>query len=54
MRRDCTVLRMAENGQKQSLAIYNFLARATRLYEQEVGKPKGYPLLRLYVRRWVR
>jgi len=34
--------------------IEKFLARAVRLYEQEQGEPFGFPLLGLYVRRWVR
>ena len=34
--------------------VENFLARATRLYEQEAGKSEGFPLLGLYMRRWVR
>jgi len=29
-----------------------FIEKATRLYEQEAGKPGGFPLLGLYVRRW--
>ena len=32
--------------------IEKFIVRATRLYEQEKGKPEGLPLLGLYVRRW--
>ena len=32
---------------------YWFLARATRLYEQEQSDPNGPPLLGKYVRRWV-
>jgi RNA-directed DNA polymerase len=34
--------------------VENFVARATRLYEQEAGKPEGFPLLGLYVQRWMR
>jgi hypothetical protein len=34
--------------------VKRFIEKATRLYEQEVGKPEGFPLLGLYVRRWVR
>jgi RNA-directed DNA polymerase len=29
-----------------------FIEKATRLYEQEKGKPEGFPELGLYVRRW--
>ena len=29
------------------------LTCATRLYEQEAGKPEGFPLLGLYMWRWV-
>jgi RNA-directed DNA polymerase len=31
-----------------------FMERATRLYEQEKGKPEGFPVLGLCVVRWVR
>ncbi len=31
-----------------------FVERATQLYEQERGKPGGFPALREYVRRWQR
>ena len=34
--------------------IEKFLARAVQLYEQEQEEPFGSPLLRLYVKRWVR
>jgi hypothetical protein len=34
--------------------IKRFIAKATRLYEQEKGNPEGFPLLGLYVLRWVR
>ena len=34
--------------------VGNFIARATRLYEQERENPQGYSRLGLYVRRWVR
>jgi RNA-directed DNA polymerase len=34
--------------------VENFIARATRLYEQERENPKGFSQLGLYVRRWVR
>jgi RNA-directed DNA polymerase len=34
--------------------LKRFVERATRLYEQERGKPEGFPLLGLYVRRWLR
>jgi len=34
--------------------VQRFVARATRLYEQERGKPEGFLLLGWYVRRWVR
>lgn len=34
--------------------IERFVARVTRLYEQERGKPEGFPLLGLYVGHWVR
>lgn len=34
--------------------VKRFIEKATRLYEQEVGKPECFPLLGLYVRRWVR
>ena len=33
--------------------IEKFLARAVRLYEQELEEPFGSPQLGLYVRRWV-
>jgi hypothetical protein len=33
--------------------IMRFLERASRLYEQERGKPGGSPLFEVYVRRWV-
>jgi len=33
--------------------VENFLARATRLYEQEREAPDGASMLGLYVRRWV-
>ena len=32
--------------------VRRFIEKATRLYEQEKGKPEGFPLLGLYVRRW--
>ncbi len=32
----------------------NFVARAIRLYEQELGEPVGSARLGLYVERWVR
>ena len=32
--------------------LKRFLEKATRLYEQEKGKPEGLPLLGLYVERW--
>ena len=34
--------------------VKRFIAKATRLYEQEKGKPEGFPLLGLYVQRWSR
>ena len=34
--------------------VENFIARATRLYEQERENPQGSSQLGLYVRRWVR
>ena len=34
--------------------IEKFLARAVRLYEQELREPSSSPQLGLYVRRWVR
>jgi RNA-directed DNA polymerase len=30
------------------------MERATRLYEQEKGKPEGFPVLGLYMARWMR
>ena len=33
--------------------IERFLERAARLYEQDRGKPGSFPLLEVYVRRWV-
>ena len=33
--------------------IMRFLERASRLYEQERGKPESFPLFEVYVRRWV-
>jgi RNA-directed DNA polymerase len=45
----------SSEGLSVSQATVNkFAARATRLYEQETGKPEGFPLLGLYVQRWVR
>ena len=32
--------------------VQRFVTRATRLYEQERGKPEGFPLLGWYVKRW--
>lgn len=32
--------------------LMRFVERATRLYEQEPGKPEGYPRLGAYVQRW--
>ncbi len=32
--------------------VERFLERAHRLYEQEQGKPEGFPRLGAYVRRW--
>ena len=34
--------------------VENFVARATRLYEQERENPQGSSQLGLYVQRWVR
>jgi hypothetical protein len=34
--------------------VKRFIEKATRLYEQELGKPEGFPLLGLYMRRWER
>jgi hypothetical protein len=34
--------------------VEKFLKRAHRLYEQERGKPEGFPRLGVYVRRWQR
>ena len=34
--------------------VERFIEKATRLYEQEQGKPEGLPLLGLYVQRWAR
>jgi hypothetical protein len=34
--------------------VERFLERAHRLYEQERGKPEGFPQLGAYVRRWAR
>ncbi len=34
--------------------VRRFVERAARLYEQERGKPGGFPQLREYVRRWWR
>ena len=34
--------------------VERFLERAHRLYEQERGKPEGFPRLGAYVRRWQR
>ena len=34
--------------------LERFIEKATRLYEQEAGKPEGFPLLGLYVERWGR
>ena len=34
--------------------VERFLERAHRLYEQERGKPEGFPQLGAYVRRWCR
>jgi hypothetical protein len=34
--------------------VERFVARAHRLYEQERGKPEGFPRLGAYVRRWER
>ena len=33
--------------------VERFLERAHRLYEQERGKPEGFPQLGAYVRRWI-
>ena len=33
--------------------VERFLERAHRLYEQEHGKPEGFPQLGAYVRRWM-
>ena len=41
-------LRLAET------TITNALVKLHRLYEQEKGKPEGFPLLGLYVQRWAR
>ncbi len=34
--------------------LERFIEKATRLYEQEAGKPEGFPVLGLYVERWGR
>ena len=34
--------------------LERFIEKATRLYEQEAGKPEGFPLLGLYIERWLR
>ena len=34
--------------------ITNFLTKTSRLYEQERGKPDGFPLLGAYTKRWMR
>ena len=51
------IARSEATWQSQNLTVANatvkrFIARVTRLYEQEQSDPNGPPLLEKYVRRW--
>jgi len=44
----------AKGMTKAEKTLMRFVERANRLYEQERGKPQGFPRFGLYVIRWVR